>query len=284
MDMSSVMEALLNGVVAGSIYAIVACGFSLIFGIARILFFAHGEIYMLGAVGGFYLVQKLGIPYPLAIIVVMLGTGIIGLLFDRFLRPLHGKDLPVLLITIALGLFISNATMHIFGHTPVAVPTQVYGTINLFGILVSLERVMLILVSVVIVTALHFFNQRTKIGQAMRAVAQNKDAAQLQGVDLNRSIAMVFIIACGLAGTAGVLIAPLYYVDAFLGTPALMRTIIVVIIGGLGSFPGAIVGGLFLGLIESFGYSLIGGFTHLISFAIVIILLIVKPRGLLARE
>jgi len=284
MDISSFVGALINGVVAGSIYAVVAVGFSLIFGVAKVMFFTHGEIYMLGAVAGFFFLQKLGVPYPLAIIIVMIGIGLLGLLVERFLRPLRGQDLAILLVTIALGMFIANSAMHIFGHTPIAVPTQVSGTISIFGTTISLERVVIVLAAAAIVLALHFFIQRAKAGQAIRAVAQDREAAQLQGIDINRSAAIVFFIACGTTGAAGVLIAPLYYVDVFLGTSALMRTFIVVIIGGLGSFPGAIAGGLFLGFIESFGYALVGGLSHLISFAVVIVLLIVRPQGLLGRE
>jgi branched-chain amino acid transport system permease protein len=283
MHVSLFLEPVINGVFAGLIYALVAVGFSLIFGVAKVMFFAHGEIYMLGAIGGYYLLEKLGMPYPLAIIVVGLGTGILGLLINRFLRPLRGQDFPVVLVTVALGMIIANAALHIFGGAPLSASRQVSGTIDVFGIMLSLERVVVVLASVAIVVALHCFNQWTKAGQAIRAVAQDTDAAQLQGIDINRSAATVFVIACGVAGAAGVLIAPLYYVDVFLGTSALMRTIIVVIIGGLGSFPGAIAGGLFLGFIDSIGYAWVGGLTSLISFVVVVVLLIVRPQGLLGR-
>jgi len=278
------MDPLVNGVVMGLIYALVAVGFSLIFGVAKVTFFAHGEVYMLGAVGGFYFLQRLGMPYGVGIILGMLGTGIVGLLIERLLRRLRGQDLAIVVVTIALGMFIANAAMHIVGHTPLAVPGQVPGMISLFGATLALERVVIVLASVAIVLALHFYIQRTKAGHAIRAVAQDREGALLQGIDINRTTATTFFIACGAAGAAGVLLAPLYYVDVFLGSPALIRTLIVVILGGLGSFPGAIVGGLFLGLIESFGYTYIGGLTHLISFAAVIFLLIVRPQGLLGRE
>jgi branched-chain amino acid transport system permease protein len=278
------MTYLISGVVVGLIYALVAVGFSLIFGVAKVMFFAHGEIYMLGAIAAFFLVQKLGMPYPFVIIMVMIGTGLFGLLINRLLRPLQGQDLAVIMVTVALGMVIANASMHIFGHTPLAIPTQVSGSINVFGAKLSLERLVIVLASAAMVFGLHFFIQWTKAGQAIRAITQDRDTAQLQGIDVNRSAAMVFLFACGAAGAAGVLIAPLYYIDVFMGTPALMRTFIVVIIGGLGSFPGAIVGGLFLGFIESFGYAFVGGLSHLISFAVVIILLIVRPQGLLGRE
>lgn len=278
------MTYLMSGVVVGLIYALVAVGFSLLFGVAKVMFFAHGEIYMLGAVAAFFLLQKLGVPYPLVIIIVMIGTGLLGLIIHRLIRPLQGQDLATLMVTVALGMVIANAAMHIFGHTPLVVPSQVSGFLNVFGAKLSLERLVIVLASAAMVLGLHLFIQRTKAGQAIRAIAQDRDAAQLQGIDINRSAGIVFLFACAAAGAAGVLIAPLYYVGVFIGTPALMRTFIVVIIGGLGSFPGAIVGGLFLGLVESFGYAFAGGLSHLISFAIVIVLLIIRPQGLLGRE
>jgi branched-chain amino acid transport system permease protein len=284
MDVSLFVELLVNGIVIGLIYALVAVGFSLIFGVAKVMFLAHGEIYMLGSVGSFFFLQKLGVPYILAIFLIMLGMGILGVLAERFLRPVKGQDMAVLLVTVALSMFIANAAIHLFGHLPLPMTTQIKGSINFLGIVVALERIVVAFASAVIVLILHLFIKWTKTGQGIRAVAQDREAAQLQGIDINRSTATVFFIACGIAGVAGILIAPVYYVDVFIGTPALMRTFIVVIVGGLGSFSGAILGGLFLGFVESFGYALIGGLTYLISFAFVIILLIFRPQGLLGSE
>jgi branched-chain amino acid transport system permease protein len=284
MDLSLFVELLVNGIVIGLIYALVAVGFSLIFGVAKVMFLAHGEIYMLGSVCSFFLVQKLGVPYILAIFMIMLGMGVLGVLAERFLRPIQGQDMAVLLVTVALSMFIANAAIQLFGHLPLSVATQVKGSIKFLGVVVALERIAVVSASAAIVLILHIFIKWTKTGQGIRAVAQDKEAAQLQGIDTNRSTASVFFIACGIAGVAGILIAPVYYVDVFIGTPALMRTFVVVIIGGLGSFSGAILGGIFLGLVESFGYALIGGHTHLISFAIVIILLTFRPQGLLGSE
>lgn len=284
MELSSVLSYLFSGIVIGLVYALVAVGFSLIFGVAKVMFFAHGEMYMLGAVAAYFLLEKLGVPYPFVIIIVMLGIGILGVLINRFLRPLQGRDLAIVLATVALSMVIANSAMHIFGHIPFAVSTQVSGSIDVLGVKLTLERVVIVLAATLVVLGLHFFIQRAKEGQAIRALAQDRDAAQLQGVDVNRSASIVFLFGCAAAGIAGVLIAPLYYVDVFMGTPALMRTIIVVIIGGLGSFPGAIFGGLFLGIIESFGFAFVGGLSHLISFAVVIVLLIIRPQGLLGRD
>jgi branched-chain amino acid transport system permease protein len=279
-----IISGLIFGITSGILYALMAVGFSLIFGVARVLFMAHGQIYMLGGVFAFYFTQRAGVHYFLAILLIMIITGAIGLLIERFLRPLHGKPIMVMVVTIALSMFISNMTMNIFGERSRGMHSPLSGfTLEIFGITIAAERLLVIAVAIAAVTALHFFIKRTKTGQAVRAVSQDEEAATLQGIDVKRSQSLTFFIACATAGLAGVLIAPIYTVNANAGTPALMKTFVVVVLGGLGSLPGSIVGGLFLGLVESFGQLYIGGPSVLITFGIVILLLIVRPRGLMGR-
>ncbi len=272
-----------NGVLLGLLYALVAIGFSLMYGVCNIPFLAVGELYMLGGVFGVLFVSRLGIPYILAVIMVMLVMGGMGILTERFFRPLRGKELAFVVVSLGLAMAIANIALNIFGQRPMVVSAPVHGLIKFFGINLPADRIVAVLACLAVVIALHFFNQRTKIGQGMRAISQDIDAAALQGIDINRSQAITFALGFIVCGLAGVLIAPLYYVDVFQGTPALMRALIIVVLGGLGSFPGAIAGGLLLGFIQSFGYTFIGGITHLISFAIVIVFLIVRPTGLLGR-
>lgn len=273
-----------NGLLLGLIYALVAIGFSLIFGVCKIPFLAVGEIYMLGAIFGFYFVSELGMPYILAIIVVMIVIGLFAIVVERFLRSLRGQPLPNVIVSLGLAMLIANLALNICGQEPKVVPSVLHSLINLFGVVLTADKVVVTLASVAVVLALHFFIKRTKTGKGMRAVAQEPEVAALQGIDINRSQAITFILAFTVTGLAGILVAPLYYVDVFLGTPALMKTVIVVVLGGLGSFPGAIVGGLFLGFVQSFGYTFIGGLTQLITFVIVIVFLIFRPAGLLGRE
>ena len=146
------------------------------------------------------------------------------------------------------------------------------------------DKVVIIAASLIILTGLHLFFKRTRTGRAIRAVSQELDAARLMGVEVNFIKALTFFMALAVAGGAGALVTPLYYADVFMGPPVLMTTLIVVVLGGLGSFPGAIIGGILIGLIESFGYTFIGGVTTVVMFLAVIILLIFKPQGLLGRE
>ena len=285
MTIDIVALGLVIGLANGLLYALVAVGFSLIFGVAKILFLTHGELYMLGAMFAYYFIQKLGMGYVPAIILVMLITGVLGLIINRFLHRLRGQDLPTLIVTLAIAMLIANVALNTFGERSQVVTSTLWpGTISLLGIIFEGQRVAIVFVALAAVLALHFFIQRTKAGQAIRAIAQDREAALLQGISVSRSQAMTFLIACATAGLAGILVAPVYYVDVFLGGPVLMRTFIIVILGGLGSFPGAIVGGLFLGVIESLGSIFIGGHAMLLSFGAVILMLIIRPQGFLGRE
>jgi len=282
--MDLIIPCLLNGLVSGLIYALLAAGFNLIFGAARIVFFAHGEIYMLGAIGAYWLIMGTGIPYPLVLILVPLGVGLFGVVVERIIfRPLRGHDFPIFVSSLALAMIISNSALLTFGERPKAIVSPFTGKIVLFGAVLTMDRLILIFVSVAVITALYLFLHRTRAGRAIRAVSQDAESAALVGISMNRTNMQTFFIALAICAAGGVLIAPLYVVDAFMGTPVLLVTLIVVVLGGLGSFPGAIIGGLLLGLIQSFGYTFIGGVTSLISFAVVIIVIIFRPRGLYGR-
>jgi branched-chain amino acid transport system permease protein len=164
------------------------------------------------------------------------------------------------------------------------VARQVPGVIHIYGVTITLERLAVILAAIIIILTLHYLNKRTKMGLGIRALAQNSDAALLQGINVNRSMETTFFVAFAVAGAAGILVAPLFYVDVFLGTPAIIKTLLVVVIGGLGSFPGAIAGGVLLGLLESFGDTYLGGIGALLGFMAVVVVLLVRPQGLLGHE
>jgi branched-chain amino acid transport system permease protein len=282
--MDLLLPVLLNGVVSGLIYALLAAGFNLLFGAAGILFFAHGEIYMLGAIVAYWLTMGAGIPYPLVLILVLLGAGLFGAIIERSLfRPLRGRDFATFISSLALATIISNSALLTFGERPKAIVSPFTGRIVLFGAVLTIDRAVLIVVSMAVITALYLFLQRTRAGRAIRAVSQDAGAAALMGISINHTNMQTFFVALATCAAGGVLIAPLYAVDAFMGTPVLMVTLIVVVLGGLGSFPGAIIGGLLLGLINSFGYTFIGGVTSLFSFVVVIIVIIFRPRGLYGR-
>lgn len=284
MSIISSLQIIVSGVTTGLIYALNAASFSLIYGQANILFFALGAIYMLGAVSSYLFVVLAGMPYFLALVVVVLGLGLFGIVLERFLfRQLRGSVLTFVFATIALDMLLTGVALETFGRTSVSVPTPLSGSISLCGAFLPLHKLLVVVVSLAIILALHFFFQRTRAGRAIRAVSQDMDAAKLVGIDVNRINALVFFLALATAGVAGALVAPLYYVDVFMGPPVLTTVLIVVVLGGLGSFQGAIVGGLFIGLLEAFGYSFLGGVTSLLSFIVVIVVLIFRPQGLYGK-
>lgn len=275
---------MVSGLTTGLIYALTASGFSLIYGQANILFFTLGEIYMLGAISGYFFIVITKAPYFLALGSVVLGLGFFGIIVERFLfRPLKGNVLTFVFASIALGMLIAGVSLEIFGQTTRSISTPFPGSMSVLGVIIPRDKLAIVIISLVIIFALHFFFKRTKAGRAIRAVSQDIDAARLVGIDVNRTNALIFFFALATAGSAGMLVAPLYYVDVFMGAPILTTTLIVVVLGGLGSFPGAIAGGLFIGLLESFGYAFFGGITSLLSFIVVIIVLIFRPQGLYGR-
>ncbi len=278
-------QCLVNGLVSGLIYALTAAGFSLLYGHAGILFFAIGEAYMLGAISFYFLIAKAGLPYFAALIVVLLGLGLFGVLLERLLfRHLRGNDLTFAFASLALGMLIAGVALEIFGEQGKGLSSPFPGRVKLLGVMVTYDKLVIVLVALGIVIGFHLFFNQTKIGRAIRAVSQDNEAALLMGIDVDRIKALTFFLALAVAGAAGALVTPLYYADVFMAGPMLMTTLIVVVLGGLGSFPGAILGGLFIGLLESFGYTFWGGVTTIILFLAVIGLLIFKPQGLLGRE
>jgi branched-chain amino acid transport system permease protein len=279
-----IFQALLNGVVNGVVYALTAAGFTIIYGNAGILFFALGEIYMLGAIFFYLLVVVVGIHYFPSLGIVVLVMSLCGVLVERLLfRHLKGSELIFAFASLALGMLIAGLALEFFGERGQGVPFPWPGVINIFGAIITYNKLTIGLASFVILFALSLFFEKTKAGWAIRAVSQDTEAAELVGVNVNRTNAFTFALALAITGTAGALLAPLYYIDVFIGAPILTTTLIVVVLGGLGNFYGAIVAGVFIGLVESFGNSFLGGTTALMSFIIVIIILISRPQGLLRR-
>jgi len=285
MNLSFVIGTIINGIELGLIYALIAIGFSLIYGTAKIVFAAHGEIYMIGAMLTYYLFAVKGIPYFVSLIIVIISMGIFGLIADRLLfRRLHGKDLEMFMVSLGLVMIMSSVFLLIFGGAPKGVRTPFPGTMNLMGMSLAIDKLIVALISITIIVGLHFFFHKVKSGQGIRAYAQNPEAAALQGISMDRTVPLTFFVSLALAGAAGGLVAPLYFAQVFMGTSALTNTFMVVILGGIGSFPGAIVGGLFLGLLHSLGRIVMGEFSFLLSFIVIIIFLVVKPTGFFGHE
>lgn len=279
------IQTLVYGLQTGITYILVALGFTLIFSILGIINLAHGEIYMLGAFAVYYLVTGLHMNYFIALILGMLIMGMLGVFLERVLfRPVQGSDMVVTIIIITgLMLVIQGSAQIIFGTASRGMADIFSGNFNLFGATLSIFRGVSMLISIVLLAALYFFVYRTKQGRAMQAVAQNREAAILQGIPINRINMIGFGISSALAAAAGGLMAPIYFVDATMGGTILFGCLATVILGGIGSIPGAALGGLILGIVESFGLRFLGHASTTFPFIIIIIILLVKRTGLLGK-
>jgi branched-chain amino acid transport system permease protein len=276
------LQSAIIGVSIGSIYILMALGLTLMFGMMHIINFAHGAIYMLGAFVIYYVFFQWGAPYFAAFVVAMVLLGAFGYLVERSVyRPIKGGIEPTLVALLALTTFLQAAGYPVFGQLDKHVPPVFRGTRDVFGVMISVERLMVIPVAGVLVIALYLFINRTRLGAAMRAIEQDKEAASLQGVNVDMVNGLAFAIGFALAAAAGALMAPIFKLDPMMGEQPLLKAFIIIILGGLGSIPGAILGGLMLGLIDSIVATALGAEpAFLLSFVFIILLLLFKPTGL----
>jgi branched-chain amino acid transport system permease protein len=281
MTFSFFIQVLVNGLMLGLTYVLIASGFSLIYGIMRLLNFAHGEFYMLGAFATYLLCEHLGVHYFTALALSMVIIGFLGVLVYRFFfRPFRDEHDPSLVIALGIAMLIGGLALIIFGEKDKSVAPVFSGVIQVWGATLSKERVAVIVLAIVLMAALTLYIKFSKTGQAMRAVSQDREAAALQGIGVDSTFTLCMGISSALAGAAGALLAPLFYVNPFLGMHAVLKALVVVVIGGLGSIPGAIAGGLLLGFVESFGNTFFGDITEILGFVIVMIILLFRPQGL----
>ena len=285
------LSYLINGISLGSVYAIIALGYTMVYGIAKMLNFAHGDVIMVGAYISFCVTQYLGMPAIVSIVAAMFVCTVLGMLIERMAyKPLReAPKLAVLITAIGVSYLLQNSAQLIWGSNPKSFNSLVnIGSIRLFdgALLISDEAIVTVLCCIIIMVALTMFTSRTKMGKAMRAVSEDKGAAQLMGVDVNFTISITFAIGSALAAIAGVLLCSSYPVlQPTTGSMPGIKAFTAAVFGGIGSIPGAMLGGILLGLIEIFGKAYIS--TELgdaIVFLILIIMLLVKPTGLLGKK
>ena len=286
-----ILQYLINGISIGAVYAIIALGYTMVYGIAKMLNFAHGDVIMVGAYMSFCGTNYLGLPAVLSIVVAMAVCTVLGIVIEKLAyKPLRGtSSLEVLITAIGVSYFLQNAAQLIWGSAPKNFTSIVsfepfsfaYG-----GLVITGEVIVTILVSVVIMVGLTLFTGKTRMGKAMRAVSEDRDAAQLMGINVNQTISMTFAIGSALAAIAGVLLCST--VPTLMPTTGSMpgiRAFTAAVIGGIGSIPGAMLGGIVLGLIEIFSKKYISTeFSDAIVFAVLILILLVKPAGLLGKQ
>lgn len=278
-------QIIVNGILAGFIYVIMALGFTLIFGIMRIVNFAHGEFYMLGAIVVLVLFGRFGWPFFLAVLAGGVISALFGVVLERVLfRPLVGDELPCMIMSLGVAIILQSGVLILFGPAEQTVTRPFSGTWSLGGAVVPWDRTIVAIGALVILGLFYLYMKHSRVGLAMRAVAQDPATASLMGVESGLIYSSAFGIACLLAGLAGALMAPIYTIGPYIGEMPMLRAFVVVILGGLGSIPGAVLGGLLLGLNESILATLLGSTVALIvSFAIVLMIVIVKPEGLMGR-
>jgi branched-chain amino acid transport system permease protein len=280
------VQSAVIGLSVGSIYILMALGLTLMFGMMHIINFAHGAVYMLGAFVIYYFFAQWGTPYFFAFLLAMVLLGIFGFSVERYIyRTVKGGIEPTLVALLALTTFLQAAGYPVFGPLDKDVPSVFTGTHNILGVLVSVARLLLIPAAAVLVLALYLFINKTKVGGAMRAIEQDKEAAALQGVNVHFVNALAFAVGFALAAASGALMAPIFKLDPMMGEQPLLKAFIIIILGGLGSIPGAILGGLMLGFVDSIVATALGVEpAFLLSFVFIILLLLFKPNGLFGYE
>ena len=280
------LQGIINGFCLGGTYILIGLGLTLILSIMSILQFAHGEIYMLGAYGVYFFCVLNGVPLYLAILVSMFATSCIGLIIERILlRPLKGVFLSYVCVTTGLSLILQSAVVLSFSKSVKQLPSLWPGTFDVFGMSISRERFVAVLIAMGLTLLLYLFLKRTRYGLAMVASAQNREGALMQGINPNVMSALVVAIGSGLAAVGGALGGSIFNLDPYMGGLAFLKGITLIVIGGLGSLPGAVVGGLILGVSESFfGLLLESQMALIIPLVIVIAFLIFKPKGLFGHE
>jgi branched-chain amino acid transport system permease protein len=279
---------LVNGLTQGSLYALIAIGFVIIFGTMNLVTFAHGEVYMVGAFAGYFALSVWHLPWPVAILMGMAAGWILGSLMEKVaFRPLRtAGHMPPLLITIGFSIILRELTTIILGAENRPVPSLFDETVQIAGAQISVLQLVILGLSGLLIIALRFLIHGTKIGRAMRATAQDHEAAYAMGVNANRVFNIAFALASCLGGAAGVLVG-IYYnaVYATMGGTAGLKGFAACVFGGLTSIPGAILGGLIIGVVENLTVQFISsGWRDVVGFLVMVIVLIVRPQGLLGRK
>ena len=287
--MTQFFQQLINGLSLGSIYALIALGYTMVYGIIKLINFAHGDIYMLGAYIGFIAITSFRLSFFPALLIAMVLSGLLGVLIERIAyKPLRNATRIAALITaIGVSFFLQYSTMYFMGASVRTYPKVLTNDIYHLGDLrVSVQQIAIFLIAVSLMVILQFVVKKTKIGKAMRAVSSDTDAARLMGIDVDKTISITFAIGSALAGAAGILVGVYYNsISPLMGMVPGLKAFIAAVFGGIGIIPGAMIGGFFIGIVETlvsgYGSSL---YKDAVVYGILILILIIKPSGLLGKN
>lgn len=288
--MSYFIDLVVVGLSLGMVYALVAIGISLIYSGLDVVHFAHGEIYMLGAFIGLIIHNVFKLPFPLVLIGSMIVTGLIGVVIERvfYRRILRGgggytvAGMAMVICGFGMSIVLQNVAFLIFGARALPFPVTFGMPIELGNVTLPASYAWIVIAAIVLMVSLHLFLTKTRLGLAVRAVAGNKEIAYLMGINVPLAISVIFAVACALGAAAGVLVGPINYVQVQMGVGVLIKAFAAAVVGGFGSLPGAVLGGLLVGVTESLGAGyLSGSYKDIYAFILMIIVLMVRPAGLL---
>lgn len=283
------LQQLINGLALGSVYALIALGYTMVYGIIKLINFAHGEIYMLGAYFGFYAITKLNLSLAPTMLLAMVGASLIGVLLERIAyKPLRNSSrIAVLITAIGASLLLQSTAQLVFGPSFKPFPQVIpFKRIQLGPVFTTNRQLLIFGIALALMAALQTIVQYTKFGKAMRAVSMDKEAAQLMGINIDQVISLTFALGSALAAAAGILVG-MYYnrIDPYMGMMPGLKAFVAAVLGGIGVVPGAVVGGLLMGVTENmvvaFGSSTL---RDAAAFAILIIVLLFRPNGLLGKD
>ena len=279
-------QVIINGVTLGTNYILMALGFTLIFGVLRIVNFAHGEFYMLGAFFVLTAIVKFEVNYLLAAIIAVLAIGLLGYFTEEVIfRRFRDKELEGMIIALGLSILLQNLGLVAWGPYDLSIPPVFTGVLKIGTLFYPMERLMVVLLSFLLMAGFYLFLKKTRLGLAIQAIAQDTEIARVQGMRINRLYPLAFAVGTGLAAAAGAVIGPLFQLNPWMGIMPQVKAFIVVILGGIGSIPGAFLGGLILGVAESFVSTYASkALADLLGFILVIGILLFRPSGLFGRS
>ena len=279
-------QQLANGLVNGMGYVLIAVGLTLVFGVLRIVNFAHGEFYMLGSFATFFAMSLLGVPYLIAVLMATVFVAGVGVLANQVLfRPLRREhEFTILMVSLGLSLMLANGGELVFGADPKYISSPFADdAVELGSVFLTWQRIIVLVAASVLIGLVYLFIRFTRMGKMMQATAQNREGAALSGVNIDWVHTYTFALACGLAAAAGALLGPTAVIFPTIGEWAVLKAFIVVVMGGLGSMGGAVAGGLILGIVEALGANYISiAFKDAIGYGIVVAVLLWRPAGLFA--
>ena len=284
-----VIEQLVNGLVLGCMYASIASGLTLIWGTMKMLNFAHGEFYMIGGYFVFFALNLLGLPGIWCLVIAVPIVMVLGMLFEKsIIEPLLGRpgwELSPLVVTVGASIAIQNGALKLWGEHIKNLPYYIDGTVEILGVRLAYQRLMILFVTSFVMLGFWVYTKKSRFGLGLRAVAQDRDAATLMGIDFKRVYTLTFGISCAMAALAAALLSPIFSISPWMGHAALTKGFIAVVLGGLGSFEGAILAGVLLGSVESLAVVFLSSeWKDVVSFSLFIVMLTLKPSGLFGSK